>query len=78
MRGGKWTPSPNTTKGVADIIAILNSDNPMLGSIFVAIEVKRPGGKVSADQAAFLAGVNQAGGIGIVAYSVKDVMEVFE
>lgn len=93
MRGGKWTPSPNTTKGVSDIVAIkptpllvmvqnLKDLSPHItenfGGKFVAIEVKRPGGKVSADQSAFLEGVRAAGGIGIVAYSVKDVQAVFD
>ena len=42
---------------------------------FVAIEVKGPGGKASPDQLRFLAEVRRAGGIGIVAYSIDDVIE---
>ena len=42
---------------------------------FLAIEVKRPGGKPTAPQQAFLDKVNEAGGIGFVATSVQDVMD---
>jgi hypothetical protein len=42
---------------------------------FLAIEVKRPGGKLTLDQTAFLEAVRQNGGIAIVATSVDDVME---
>ena len=41
--------------------------------VFLAIEVKRPGGKLSKEQAAFLNRVMQAGGIAFVAESVDDV-----
>lgn len=41
---------------------------------FLAVEVKRPGGKVTDDQAAFLARVTKHGGVGFVAYGVDDVM----
>lgn len=42
-------------------------------AIFLAIEVKRPGGKLSPEQAAFLDDVNRAGGLGFKATSVEDV-----
>jgi hypothetical protein len=46
-----------------------------LGSlaVFLAVEVKRRGKKPTDKQSAFLAAINAAGGLGIVAYSVDDV-----
>lgn len=66
MRKGKWCPSPNQTKGVADIIGIYEG-RP------IAIEVKAPKGKVSKDQEVFLTNWHEAGGDLCIARSVKDV-----
>lgn len=44
-------------------------------AVFVAIEVKTPTGRVSKDQANFLAHVAEAGGIAIVARRPEDVDE---
>lgn len=57
-----------SSKGVADIIGIVNG-YPL------AIEVKNKGGKVSAEQSAFLKRFNEEGGIGFVAYSAEDVFK---
>jgi hypothetical protein len=62
-----WS-GPMSMKGVSDILACFEGR-------FLAIEVKRPGGRVSPDQELFLARVRKAGGIGLVAYSVDDVVE---
>lgn len=43
-------------------------------AVLLAVEVKRPGQKVTPEQEAFLAGVRQAGGIALVARSVDDVL----
>lgn len=64
---GSWRPSP--TRGVADILGILP------GGRFLAIEVKRPGGKLTQEQALFLSLVNANGGLGFVATSTRDVEE---
>lgn len=56
--------------GSSDLIGIRQSDGR-----FVAIEVKSERGKVTDAQAAFLACVERAGGIAIVARSVEDVRE---
>lgn len=40
---------------------------------FLAVECKRPGGKPTADQAAFLGRVQRAGGVAFVAWAVDDV-----
>ena len=58
---------PSHAVGVADIIGI------GFHGQFMAIEVKRAGGKVSSDQRAFLDEVTRNGGLAIVAYSVEDV-----
>jgi hypothetical protein len=55
-------------KGVADILGILP------GGKFLAVEVKKPGGRVSPEQADFLQEVNAAGGVGFIAYSSQDVI----
>ena len=45
---------------------------------FLAVEVKLPGGKPTAEQTAFLNEIKASGGIAILAYSVEDVKEVIE
>jgi hypothetical protein len=71
----QWQGPMSQPKGVSDIIGILpkgiaGSD----GGRFLAIEVKRPGGKVSPHQEQFIERVNRIGGLGFVAYSVEDVI----
>lgn len=58
-------------KGTSDIIALYRK-------VFMAIEVKRPGRQPTPEQAAFLNQVIESGGIGIVAYSHDDVLDVLE
>jgi len=48
-------------KGSSDIIGVLPDGR------FLAIEVKRPGGKLTPEQSRFLALVNWRGGVGVVA-----------
>lgn len=57
--------------GVADIIGIY------MGK-FLAIEVKRPGGKTTEHQKAFLEQIKISGGIAFVAHSVDEVIEKLE
>lgn len=52
--------------GVPDILACINGK-------FVGIEVKRPGGVVSALQKYNIQRIKEAGGVAFVAYSVEDV-----
>lgn len=59
-------------RGMSDIMGQL-TDGRLL-----AIEVKKQGGKVSAEQAAFIQAVEAANGVGIVAYSVDDVIEALK
>lgn len=54
--------------GISDVIACSPDGR------FCAIEVKRPGGKPSAEQLDFLARVKAYGGVSILAYSLDDVM----
>ncbi len=78
MRQGRWTNSPNTTKGVSDIIAVMPCKFALEGGTIVAIEVKRPGEKPSIDQLAFLAAIEKNGGYALVAYSLQDARDFFE
>jgi hypothetical protein len=68
-RDGRYIPSH--TRGVSDIIGLL----PPNGR-FLAIEVKRPGGKPTQEQQNFIDAVNRAGGLAFVAFSVDDVLVV--
>jgi hypothetical protein len=54
-------------RGVSNIIGVWNGR-------FLAIEVKRPEGRVSEDQEIFLNRIRQHGGIGFVARSTEDVI----
>ena len=56
-------------KGISDIIAC----SPQ--GTFIAVEVKKPGGKPSPDQLRFLEEVKVRGGVGILAYSLDDVIK---
>ena len=53
-------------KGVSDILGIWKG-KPL------AIEVKKPGGRVSLEQLRFLELFERAGGIAFVAYGIKDL-----
>lgn len=56
-------------KGIPDIIGIIGKTGRLL-----AIEVKKPGGRVSPEQTVFIADINARGGFAFVAYSVDDVI----
>jgi hypothetical protein len=45
--------------------------------MYIGIEVKRPGGKLSPHQERFRDNLQQAGGVYVVAYSVEDVIKYF-
>jgi hypothetical protein len=59
---------PTRARGVSDIIGCI----PKTGR-FLAIEVKRPGNKPTAEQQQFIDTINGAGGLAFVAYSVEEV-----
>ena len=67
---GKYIPLPSGEKGISDIIAC----SPQ--GTFVAIEVKKKGGKPTPEQLEFLARIKAYGGIAILAYSLDDVLGV--
>lgn len=67
----KYIPLSFGEKGISDIIACSTQ------GLFVAIEVKKKGGKPSENQLEFLERVRRNGGIGILAYSLDDVTEIF-
>ena len=60
-----------TRSGVPDIIACING-------LFVAVEVKKKGGRVSSLQWHNIKRIQDKGGIAIVAYSVEDVEKIFK
>ena len=59
-------------KGVADILGITEEGR------FIALEVKRPGGRASADQSNYLSRIKAFGGIAAVVTSVEEVVKVLE
>ena len=59
---------PTHTRGVSDIIGCI----PKTGR-FLALEVKRPGGKPTPEQQQFIDTINQAGGLAFVAHNIEDV-----
>jgi len=59
-------------KGVADILGITNEGR------FIAIEVKRPGGRASREQLYYLSHIKRLGGIAGIATSVLEAKELLE
>jgi hypothetical protein len=70
-RGGFRLMRANDVKGTSDILACLPPEGR-----FLALEVKRPGEKLSLDQSAFLAWIASAGGISARVTSCQDVNEL--
>lgn len=68
VRNGQTFFFAHSEKGISDIIGCSKEGR------FIAIEVKKPGGKPSEEQLEFLEGVRQCGGIAILAYSLDDVI----
>ena len=66
---GKWIPS--AVVGVPDIIGLQKGTGK-----FIGIEVKANRNKLTEAQSEFLEHINSMGGIGLVAYSVDDVMNL--
>ena len=65
---GTYIPLAFGEKGISDIIGCTPSGR------FLAIEVKKPGGRVSPEQQEFINNVNRLGGIAILAFSLDDVI----
>lgn len=57
-------------KGISDIIGLVGPNGR-----FLAVEAKLPGNKPTDDQSAFLARVEEAGGIACLAYDVSDLQK---
>jgi hypothetical protein len=62
-----------SARGCSDLVAVL----PPAGR-FAGIEVKKPGGRLTPDQEAFLTNVRKAGGVGWVVHSVGELVEELE
>ena len=70
-------------KGSSDLIGftsktITADDVGKQVAIFTAIEVKTPTGRISKEQANFISLVNRFGGIGAVARSVDDAIQILK
>ena len=70
-------------KGVSDILGIIPQQVQVGGEvltqgIFLAVEVKRQGGRASTDQDWFLEKVRELGGIGLCVRSAKELEERLE
>jgi len=63
--GTGFRPGPH--RGIADLLGILP------GGRFLAVEVKKPGGKLTKDQRCFLLDVCIADGLGICVSSVEEL-----
>lgn len=68
VRDGKSVAFRYSEKGISDVIACSPQGR------FVAIEVKKRGGKATPEQLDFLARVKANGGIAILAFSLDEVM----
>ena len=68
----KQWQGPMSRPGVSDILGVLPDGR------FLAIEVKTRRGRLTQRQKGFLAAVNQKGGLGFVARSLDDVVELLE
>ena len=68
--------------GVSDILGILPQAVRLEGGklatfgTFLAVEVKRPGERLRADQDAFLSGIRARGGVGVCVRSLKELEEL--
>lgn len=60
---------PIGLRGKSDILGILNDGR------FLAVEVKRKTGVVSAEQKIFIDNINNRGGLAFIATSIDDVIE---
>ena len=68
---------PLQVKGISDILGIIPPPKrfSQFGGIPLAVEVKRPGGKLTIHQKVFLDDWNKAGGLGFVANSLDIVIK---
>jgi hypothetical protein len=72
-RNGYRLMRANDVKGTSDILACLPPEGR-----FLALEVKRPGEKLTPEQSAFLTWIASAGGIGARVTSCQDVMDLLD
>lgn len=67
VAGRQTSWSKGGTNGISDITGVLP------GGRALKIEVKRPGGKASKEQAAYIVACQKAGAVAFIAESVEDV-----
>jgi hypothetical protein len=71
--GGKRRFVRFAVEGCSDILGVLPPSGRLL-----AVECKRPGGKLTAAQAAFLDNVRAAGGLALVVRDVRDLQRALD
>jgi hypothetical protein len=64
----RYIPLPFGEKGISDLIGCSPKGR------FGAFEIKKPGGRPSPEQIDFLRRINEKGGIGVLAYSLDDII----
>lgn len=69
-------------EGVSDILGILpqtvhivGENGPITFGNLLAVETKRPGGKLKPEQVEFLRRVNELGGVGVCVHSLRELEE---
>lgn len=72
VRDGKQFAFSNGERGISDLIGCSPTGR------FIAVEVKKKGGKASPEQLEFLARVKANRGIAILAYSLDEVIDAVE
>jgi len=72
QKTGKYIPLPTGEHGISDVIGCSPSGR------FIAVEVKKKGGKPSDHQIEFLRRIKASGGIAILAYSLDEVRAVID
>ena len=69
LPSGAWMHSSSI--GVPDILGVQKNSGKLIG-----VEVKMPGRKPTPEQQEFLNRIASLGGIGLVAYSIDDIMDI--
>jgi hypothetical protein len=68
-----------SARGCSDVVGVLPAGGfPRHPGAFLAVECKKPGGRLTADQAGFLENVRRAGGVALVVHSVTELARALE
>lgn len=72
-RAGRTRASHIGFKGISDVLGFARRVARVRPGTFLAVEFKRPGAALTAEQRAFLALVSQCNGVAVLATSVDDL-----